>query len=123
MYKTNHNIGAQEKEERKEIDLFDIPFVSSWLLNHPRPPLPLSLVWTDDEAAVKIQAFYRGFRVRVRPDVAELRQWQRDWREENGDIRKKVEEFWVEAETRAASEAAASAGRRSRCDKVRNGSS
>lgn len=119
LYKTNSSLDACEKWKRKSRNLFDIPFVADWLMNHPREPLPLSLVWSEDEAAVKIQAYYRGYRTRVRSDVMELRQWQRDWRDEKGDIRKKVQDFWVEAETRA-SEAVSSArnsastGRRSR---------
>lgn len=29
----------------------------------PRPPLPLSLVWTEDEAALVIQSRWRGYQV------------------------------------------------------------
>lgn len=119
LYKNNHNKDSEIRESRKKTELFDIPFVAKWLVDHPRKPLPLSLIWSEEEAAIKIQAFYRGYRTRVRPDVAELRQWQQDWREENADIRKKVEDFWVEAETRAANEALAS-GRNSRVESARN---
>jgi len=88
--------------ERESTDLFDIPFVKEWLVDHPREPLPLSLLWTEEEAAVKIQAYFRGWKTRCRPDVAELRAWQQEWRNEGQDIRKKVSEFWEEAESRAS---------------------
>jgi len=60
LYRENHNLTDREKLNRKSTDLYNIPFVVEWTLEHPRPPLPLSLVWTEEEAAVKIQSFYRG---------------------------------------------------------------
>lgn len=34
------------------------------------------------------------FQVRKDPEVQELRQWQAEWREENGGIKRRVSDFW-----------------------------
>ena len=60
----------------------------------PRPPLPKSLIWTEEEAAAKILAFYRGYLVRRDPEVQEMRQWQRELREESQRVKERVEKFW-----------------------------
>lgn len=114
LYTENHNLTPEEKEKRKDTSLFDIPFVAAWTMKHPREPLPLSLVWTDEEAAIKIQSYYRGHLVRIQPEVTELRRWQKEWREENEDIRRKVEEFWEEAELRATEGVSCPSSARSR---------
>lgn len=79
-------------EENEKLE--DIPFVQEHFQQFPRPPLPLSLVWTEEHAAVIIQSFYRGYRVRKQPEVQELRVWQREWREANRNIHEVVDEFW-----------------------------
>lgn len=84
--------------ERIGDNLEDIPFVKRLLAENPRPPLPLSLVWTEEEAAVVIQSFWKGYKVRKNGEIQELRQWQKEWREENADIKRKVEDFWKEHE-------------------------
>ncbi|BFZ18146.1 hypothetical protein BsWGS_21184 [Bradybaena similaris] len=91
LYTHNPNAG---QEVRKDMQFCDIPFVKQWLTDHPRPPLPKSLIWTEEEAAVVIQSFWRGYLVRRLPDVQELRLWQREWRQENLDSHRLVTEFW-----------------------------
>ena len=56
--------------------------------------MPKSLIWTEEEACIKIQSYYRGHLVRRDPEVQELRKWQRDLREENQNIGQRVEKFW-----------------------------
>ena len=74
--------------------LFEIYRLNDEFLSSPRKPLPKSLIWTEEEAAVKIQAFFRGYLVRCDPEVQELRKWQKDLREENQNIVQRVEKFW-----------------------------
>ncbi|XP_011881938.1 PREDICTED: IQ domain-containing protein K-like [Vollenhovia emeryi] len=56
-------------------DVFDIPQFKLWLKSHPRPIYPKSWLWTKEEAALRIQRHVRGWLVRKRWDVEEMRQF------------------------------------------------
>nr|XP_022901942.1 IQ domain-containing protein K-like isoform X1 [Onthophagus taurus] len=65
--------------ERKDnwTNLFDMDWVKKSLKTHPRPFFPFSWIWSKDYAALKIQAYMRGYWVRRRDDVQEVRQFWR----------------------------------------------
>lgn len=91
LYRNNPAHGG-----RSDTELGEIPFVKEILAKNPRPPLPLSLQWSESQAAVCVQAFWKGYVVRKRPDVAELREYQKEMREASYHIMSKVEDFWKE---------------------------
>lgn len=97
-YKNPKRLDKSEEQTPQLSDrtqtLEEIPFVHTHFETHPRAPLPKSLLWTEVEAALIIQSFYGGYRVRKQDEIQELRQWQREWRESNRNIHEVVEDFW-----------------------------
>ncbi|XP_068885600.1 IQ domain-containing protein K isoform X2 [Aphelocoma coerulescens] len=89
-----------KKKDESFTELFSIPFVKDWLKDHPRPPIPLSLLISEEEASILIQSFWRGYRVRCDSEIQELHQWQKKLREER-HINKIVKEFWTKQEAKA----------------------
>uniref|UniRef100_A0A663N6P7 IQ motif containing K n=1 Tax=Athene cunicularia TaxID=194338 RepID=A0A663N6P7_ATHCN len=88
-----------KRKDESFTEFFSIPFVKDWLKDHPRPPIPLSLLLSEEAASIVIQSFWRGYRVRCDSEIQELRQWQKQLRE-NKNIIKRVEEFWTKQEAK-----------------------
>lgn len=70
LYNMNHRY-----PERKQswTYIFDMKWAKEHLDTHPRPFYPFSLIWSRAYAALKIQAYMRGYWVRRRTDVQEVR--------------------------------------------------
>ncbi|XP_010288731.1 PREDICTED: IQ domain-containing protein K [Phaethon lepturus] len=95
-----YNKNPKRKDE-SFTEFFSIPFVNDWLKDHPRPPIPLSLLLSEEEASILIQSFWRGYRVRCDSEIQELRQWQKQLREDKNII-KRVKEFWAKQEAKGS---------------------
>ncbi|XP_006892773.1 PREDICTED: IQ domain-containing protein K [Elephantulus edwardii] len=87
----------QKRRDEPFTEFFSIPFVAEWLADHPRPPIPLSLLLTEEKAALLIQSFWRGYLARCSPEIQELRQWQKKL-SENEHIHQRVRGFWSKQE-------------------------
>ncbi|XP_037670290.1 IQ domain-containing protein K isoform X4 [Choloepus didactylus] len=91
-----HQAKKEKCFERKRTKFIACDFLTEWLYN-PRPPIPLSLLFLEEDAALYIQSFWRGYLVRCRPEIQELRQWQKKLREDKY-IRQRVRTFWTKQE-------------------------
>ncbi|XP_071077827.1 IQ domain-containing protein K isoform X13 [Desmodus rotundus] len=91
-----HQAKKEKCFERKRTKFIACDFLTEWLYN-PRPPIPLSLRLTEEEAALSIQSFWRAYLVRCDPEIQELRQWQKKLREDK-HIRERVKIFWAKQE-------------------------
>ncbi|KAM6379523.1 IQ domain-containing protein K isoform 2-T2 [Pluvialis apricaria] len=96
-----HRAKKEKCFERKRTKFIACDFLTEWLYN-PRPPIPLSLLLSEEEASIVIQSFWRGYRVRCDSEIQELRQWQKQLREEK-NITKRVKEFWTKQEAKVGS--------------------
>ncbi|XP_038275825.1 IQ domain-containing protein K isoform X2 [Dermochelys coriacea] len=96
-----HQAKKEKCFERKRTKFIACDFLTEWLYN-PRPPIPLSLLLSEEEACKIIQSFWRGYRVRCDTEIQELRQWQKQLREDKNII-KRVQEFWTKQETKVGS--------------------
>ncbi|CAH8535129.1 unnamed protein product [Schistosoma turkestanicum] len=64
LYKNNIYRQQDDDDDRKTVqNLSDIPWIQEEWKKHPRKPLPLSLQWTDEDAAIKLQSYWRGYLV------------------------------------------------------------
>ncbi|XP_009081023.1 PREDICTED: IQ domain-containing protein K [Acanthisitta chloris] len=88
-----------KRRDESFTEFFSIPFVNDWLKDHPRPPIPLSVRLSEEEASTVIQSFWRGYRVRHDSEIQELCQWQKKLREER-NISNVVNEFWTKQEAK-----------------------
>uniref|UniRef100_A0A8C4KDE5 IQ motif containing K n=1 Tax=Dromaius novaehollandiae TaxID=8790 RepID=A0A8C4KDE5_DRONO len=96
-----HQAKKEKCFERKRTKFIACDFLTEWLYN-PRPPIPLSLLLSEEEASKVIQSFWRGYRVRCDPEVQELREWQKQLREDKNVI-KNLKEFWMKQEAKVGS--------------------
>ncbi|XP_031773143.1 IQ domain-containing protein K-like [Apis florea] len=60
------------------LNVFQIPSFKNYLRLNPRPYYPKSWLWSEDKAALYIQRYVRGWLVRKRTDIQEMRQFWKD---------------------------------------------
>ncbi|XP_026649659.2 IQ domain-containing protein K isoform X2 [Zonotrichia albicollis] len=96
-----HEVEKEKCLEEKRTKFIPTDFLTEWLYN-PRPPVPLSLLLSEEEASILIQSFWRGYRVRCDSEIQELRKWQKKLREERY-IHDVVRKFWAKQEAKVGS--------------------
>ncbi|XP_043283169.1 IQ domain-containing protein K-like [Venturia canescens] len=69
------NSNPKRSTKTKWLDVYEIPQFKLLMKLHPRPIFPKSWLWPTDEAATRIQRYVRGWLVRKREDVQEMRQF------------------------------------------------
>nr|XP_024217193.1 uncharacterized protein LOC106682741 [Halyomorpha halys] len=74
------NLKLKPDEPIKNIE--DIKEIKKYLKKHPRPSLPKHMMWSRHKAATLIQKNVRGWLVRKRPEVVEMREFWKVIREE-----------------------------------------
>lgn len=60
---------------KENLSIHDMPWAKQILKDNPRPYFKRSWIYTPEEAATTLQAYYRGYLVRKRDDVQEMRQF------------------------------------------------
>ncbi|XP_076627180.1 IQ domain-containing protein K [Colletes latitarsis] len=71
-----NNNPSRSKKFSPRLNAFDIPLFKQWL--SLRPPYPKSWLWSQEEATLHLQRYVRGWLVRKRADVQEMRQFWKD---------------------------------------------
>ncbi|BES89438.1 Hypothetical protein motif containing K [Nesidiocoris tenuis] len=72
MWNTNPKFPQRAKDYRR---IFEIEHFADWLRKHPRPGFPRHFFWTRAQCALCIQRNFRGYLVRRRPDVQQVREF------------------------------------------------
>ncbi|TNN11547.1 IQ domain-containing protein isoform 3 [Schistosoma japonicum] len=67
FYLYKNNVYNTKDDNRENIqNLSNIPWINEEWQKNPRKPLPFSLQWTDEEAAIKLQSYWRGYLVSLK---------------------------------------------------------
>nr|CDS33695.1 IQ domain containing protein K [Hymenolepis microstoma] len=78
LYVNNSRKGINGRHSVQQLE--DVPWAAKFFAANPRRILPLHYYLTRSESAIIIQKYWRGYMVRKRRDIQELRNWQREWR-------------------------------------------